>query len=211
MNDVLPDEAAAVGALRGHGARRCSRSYGYRNLRVPIVEPTPLFVRGIGEVDRHRREGDVHLRRHAERRQPDAAPRGDRRHRARGDRAQPRSTNGRCACGPPARCSATSGRRRAATASSTSSTSRRSALPGPDVDAEQIVMLARLWRALGLDGRSGSRSTRSATPASARAHRARADRVLRAARATRSTTTRGAGCTQSAAHPRQQEPGDAGR
>ena len=24
--------------------------YGYRNLRVPVVEPTPLFVRGIGEV-----------------------------------------------------------------------------------------------------------------------------------------------------------------
>ena len=26
------------------------RRYGYRNLRTPIVEPTALFVRGLGEV-----------------------------------------------------------------------------------------------------------------------------------------------------------------
>jgi histidyl-tRNA synthetase len=29
---------------------RLMRSYGYRNLRTPIVEPTALFVRGLGEV-----------------------------------------------------------------------------------------------------------------------------------------------------------------
>ena len=28
----------------------CSAQYGYRNMRVPIVEPTPLFVRGIGDA-----------------------------------------------------------------------------------------------------------------------------------------------------------------
>ena len=39
--------------------------------------------------------------------------------------------NGRCGSGRWARCSATSGRRRAATASSTSSTSRRWASPAP--------------------------------------------------------------------------------
>jgi histidyl-tRNA synthetase len=30
--------------------RALMRRYGYLNIRVPIVEPTPLFVRGLGEV-----------------------------------------------------------------------------------------------------------------------------------------------------------------
>ena len=50
MNDVLPDETPAVGALRGRRAATCSAQYGYRNIRMPIVEPTALFVRAIGEV-----------------------------------------------------------------------------------------------------------------------------------------------------------------
>lgn len=49
MNDLLPDEAAqwewVEGVMRDLLAR-----WGYRNLRTPIVEPTPLFVRGLGEV-----------------------------------------------------------------------------------------------------------------------------------------------------------------
>jgi histidyl-tRNA synthetase len=49
MNDLLPDVAEQwewlEARLRGLLAR-----YGYRNLRTPIVEPTPLFVRGLGEV-----------------------------------------------------------------------------------------------------------------------------------------------------------------
>jgi histidyl-tRNA synthetase len=49
MNDLLPDEAArwewVEGVMRSLLAR-----WGYRNLRTPIVEPTPLFVRGLGEV-----------------------------------------------------------------------------------------------------------------------------------------------------------------
>ena len=49
MNDVLPDEAAAWELLED-AARDVFRQYGYRNLRVPIVEATPLFVRAIGEV-----------------------------------------------------------------------------------------------------------------------------------------------------------------
>ena len=47
MNDVLPDEAALWQRLEDT-ARGVFECYGYRNLRVPIVEPTPLFVRGIG-------------------------------------------------------------------------------------------------------------------------------------------------------------------
>jgi histidyl-tRNA synthetase len=49
MNDQLPDEAAkwewVEGVMRALLAR-----WGYRNLRTPIVEPTALFVRGLGEV-----------------------------------------------------------------------------------------------------------------------------------------------------------------
>jgi len=48
MNDVLPTKRA-VGALRGCGARGGSRQYGYAPAR-PIVEQTPLFVRGIGDA-----------------------------------------------------------------------------------------------------------------------------------------------------------------
>ncbi len=49
MNDLLPDEAHrwewVEAVMRGVLAR-----WGYRNLRTPIVEPTALFVRGLGEV-----------------------------------------------------------------------------------------------------------------------------------------------------------------
>src|SRR6266478_8701668 len=49
MNDVLPDEAALWEHIED-AARETFAQYGYRNLRVPIVEPTALFVRGIGNA-----------------------------------------------------------------------------------------------------------------------------------------------------------------
>ena len=49
MNDVLPDEACAWQRFEDT-ARDVFERYGYRHLRVPIVEPTPLFKRAIGEV-----------------------------------------------------------------------------------------------------------------------------------------------------------------
>ncbi len=49
MNDVLPDEALLWEILEGH-VREVFGQYGYRNMRVPVVEPTPLFVRSIGEM-----------------------------------------------------------------------------------------------------------------------------------------------------------------
>jgi histidyl-tRNA synthetase len=49
MNDVLPDEAALWERFEDE-ARAVFAQYGYRNLRVPIVEATPLFVRGIGDA-----------------------------------------------------------------------------------------------------------------------------------------------------------------
>lgn len=49
MNDVLPPESAAVEWLESR-VRLLMARYAYRNIRTPIVERTPLFVRGLGEV-----------------------------------------------------------------------------------------------------------------------------------------------------------------
>lgn len=49
MNDILPAESAAWEWLEQH-LRELMAVYGYRNVRTPIVEPTALFVRGLGEV-----------------------------------------------------------------------------------------------------------------------------------------------------------------
>ncbi len=49
MNDLLPDEAAKWEWVEDK-ARSLLARWGYRNLRTPIVEPTALFVRGLGEV-----------------------------------------------------------------------------------------------------------------------------------------------------------------
>ena len=49
MNDVLPEEAA-FWELFEDTVRSWLKSYGYRPIRMPIVEPTPLFKRAIGEV-----------------------------------------------------------------------------------------------------------------------------------------------------------------
>ncbi len=49
MNDILPDEAESWEWLE-EILRAWLKSYGYRPIRMPIVEPTPLFKRAIGEV-----------------------------------------------------------------------------------------------------------------------------------------------------------------
>jgi histidyl-tRNA synthetase len=49
MNDVLPGESAKWEWLESV-VRTLMASYAYRNIRTPIVEPTALFVRGLGEV-----------------------------------------------------------------------------------------------------------------------------------------------------------------
>lgn len=49
MNDVLPPNSAAVEWLESRVRSLMSR-YAYRNIRTPIVERTPLFVRGLGQV-----------------------------------------------------------------------------------------------------------------------------------------------------------------
>lgn len=49
MNDLLPDDAP-LWQLLEDTTRKVFEQYGYRLMRTPIVEPTPLFVRSIGEV-----------------------------------------------------------------------------------------------------------------------------------------------------------------
>lgn len=49
MNDILPEEAE-FWELFEETVRAWLKGYGYKPIRMPIVEPTPLFKRAIGEV-----------------------------------------------------------------------------------------------------------------------------------------------------------------
>ena len=49
MNDLLPPQSAHWEWLEDK-VRNLMARHAYRNLRTPIVEPTALFVRGLGEV-----------------------------------------------------------------------------------------------------------------------------------------------------------------
>lgn len=49
MKDVLPDSSAQWEGLESI-VREWLASYGYRNMRTPVLEHTRLFTRGIGEV-----------------------------------------------------------------------------------------------------------------------------------------------------------------
>ena len=49
MNDILPPDSALWEAFEDR-VRQLMRRYAFENIRTPIVEPTALFVRGLGEV-----------------------------------------------------------------------------------------------------------------------------------------------------------------
>jgi histidyl-tRNA synthetase len=49
MNDILPEEAELWEQFE-ELVRDWLRAYGYLPIRMPLVEPTPLFARAIGEV-----------------------------------------------------------------------------------------------------------------------------------------------------------------
>lgn len=49
MNDILPDQIY-LWEFFEQIVRDCMAAYGYRNIRMPIVEQTDLFVRSIGAV-----------------------------------------------------------------------------------------------------------------------------------------------------------------
>ena len=60
MNDIPPTETPYWRMVEDI-ARSVLGAYGYAEIRMPVVEKTELFVRSIGEVTGHRREGDVYL------------------------------------------------------------------------------------------------------------------------------------------------------
>jgi histidyl-tRNA synthetase len=147
MEDVLPDVTPLWEKLED-ACRALFRQYGYRNIRTPVVEPTALFVRGIGEVT------DI-----VEKEMYTFEDRG-----GESIALRPEATAGivRSAIehsflyngpmrvwtmGPMFRYERPQkGRQRQFYQFDIEALG----FEGPDVDAEQIVLLARLWKALGL-------------------------------------------------------------
>jgi len=149
MEDVLPDATPLWERLED-ACRTVFRQYGYRNIRTPLVEPTALFVRGVGEfTDIVEKEMYVFDDRNGE-----------------SLALRPEATAGivRSAIehnflyngpmrvwtsGPMFRYERPQkGRQRQFHQFDVEALG----FEGPDVDAEQIVLLARLWKALGISG-----------------------------------------------------------
>jgi histidyl-tRNA synthetase len=150
MNDVLPDEAALWQRFEDV-ARGVFAQYGYRNLRVPLVEATALFVRGIGEhtdvVEKEMYTFEDKLNGDSLTLRPEATAgivRAAIEHNLTYERPQRVWTSGAMFRHERPQ----KGRSRQFHQLDVEALG----FPGPDVDAEQIVMLARLWRALGLSG-----------------------------------------------------------
>jgi len=148
MNDVLPDEASVWEFLEDT-TRDVFRQYGYRNLRTPVVEPTPLFVRAIGEVtdvvEREMYTFEDRLNGESLTLRPEATAgivRAAIEHNLTYERPLRVWT-----AGPMFRHERPQkGRYRQFHQFDVEALG----FEGPDVDAEQIAMLARLWRKLGL-------------------------------------------------------------
>ena len=85
--DVLPEQARARARIERAAAAIFARA-GYEPIATPAFEDTELFERGVGKLDRHRPQGDVHLRGQG-RAQPHPAAR-----RARRRSAAPTSSTG---------------------------------------------------------------------------------------------------------------------
>jgi histidyl-tRNA synthetase len=149
MEDVLPDASPLWEKLED-AARRVFRQYGYRNIRTPIVEPTALFVRGIGEAtDIVEKEMYVFEDRNGESLalRPEATAgivRSAIEHNFLYNGALRVWTSG-----PMFRYERPQkGRQRQFHQFDVEALG----FEGPDVDAEQIAMLARLFRELGIEG-----------------------------------------------------------
>ena len=206
MNDVLPDEAALWERFED-AVRGVFGQYGYRNLRMPVVEPTPLFVRAIGEVtdivEKEMYTFEDRLNGESLTLRPEATAgivRAAIEHNLTYERPQRVWT-----AGPMFRHERPQkGRYRQFHQFDVEALG----FAGPDVDAEQIVMLARLWRRLGLDGiRLEINSI--GDPDERRAHRAALIAHFEGHRRSARRRRAAPAAHQSAAHPRQQEPGAA--
>jgi len=150
MNDVLPDEAPLWQHFEDV-VREVFAHYGYRYLQVPLVESTPLFVRAIGEVtdvvEKEMYTFTDRLNGESLTLRPEATAgivRAAIEHSLTYERPQRVWT-----AGPMFRHERPQkGRYR----QFHQFDAEALGFAGPDVDVEQVVMLARLWRALDLDG-----------------------------------------------------------
>lgn len=149
MNDILPGQSAAWETLE-RLVRDWLRSYGYVNLRTPVLEHTRLFTRGIGEVtdivEKEMYTFTDALNGESLTLRPEFTAgmvRATIEHNLLYDR--PRRV---FAMGPVFRHERPQrGRYRQFHQIDVEALG----YAGPDVDAEQILMLARLWRILGLN------------------------------------------------------------
>ncbi len=175
MNDVLPDQSAAWQTLE-RVARETFAEYGYREIRLPLLERTELFKRSIGEFT------DI-----VEKEMYTFEDRGGElltlRPEATAGIVRACITNGLlhnqrqklwCA-GPMFRYERPQkGRYRQFHQIDVEALG----YPGPDVDAELIMMSARIWRRLGLSGLTLHLNSLG-TPESRREYRARLMDYLR--------------------------------
>ena len=149
MEDLLPDASAKWQKFED-ACRAVFEQYGYRYMRTPVVEYTGLFVRGLGEVtDIVEKEMYVFEDRNGESLalRPEATAgivRSAIEHNFLYNGPQRVWT-----AGPMYRYERPQkGRQREFHQFDVEALG----FEGPDVDAEQIVMLARLWKKLGLTG-----------------------------------------------------------
>lgn len=150
MNDALPDASAAWESLEGI-LREWLAQYGYVNMRVPVLEHTRLFTRGIGEVtdivEKEMYTFTDSLNGESLTLRPEITAgvvRATIEHNLLYDRPRRVYT-----MGPVFRHERPQrGRYRQFHQLDVEALG----LAGPDVDAELILMTARLWQRLGLDG-----------------------------------------------------------
>jgi histidyl-tRNA synthetase len=148
MHDVLPDEAP-LWQLFEQTAREVFGQYGYRNIRTPILEKTELFVRGVGEatdiVEKEMYSFDDHGERLSLRPEGTAPTvRAALEHNLLYDGPKRLWYSG-----PLFRHERPQkGRYR----QYDSFGAEALGFAGPDVDLEQMVMVNRLWRRLGIEG-----------------------------------------------------------
>lgn len=148
MNDILPGEGARWERFEAL-VRDWLQQYGYRNMRTPVLEQTRLFTRGIGEVtdivEKEMYTFTDSLNGESLTLRPEftaGAVRATIEHNLIYDRPQRVYTMGQVFRHErPQR-----GRYRQFHQISVEALG----MPGPDIDAEMIVMLARLWKLLGL-------------------------------------------------------------
>jgi len=150
MNDILPDEAELWEQFE-EAVRDWLRAYGYRPIRMPMVESTPVFTRAIGEatdiVEKEMYSFEDALNGESLTLRPEGTAscvRAVLQHNLLYD-----GPKRLWYMGPMFRHERPQkGRYRQFHQVGVEAMG----FPGPDIDAEQIAMCARLWDDLGLDG-----------------------------------------------------------